>query len=322
MEDKNFKTAFEVDQSAEQVFKAVNNVRGWWSENIVGGTEHLDDEFIYQYQDVHRCKMKIVESVPNKKVVWLVLENQFNFTKDKNEWKGNKIVFDISEKDGKTKLAFTQIGLVPEYECFNVCEDAWSSYIQGSLKSLVTTGKGKPNTKENDLNRELVDKWGLPDKGKTHKDQTTDVKQENFSYSFNTTQPAKEVFNQLLDVKQWWSGLYEETIKGKSQKPGDEFTFSAGGGVHNTTQKLVEVVPGKRIVWLVTASNLNFLKDPAEWEGTKIRFDLSEEGKNTKVTFTHEGLAPQIECYDNCSSAWTGYLNNLKKAMGSASKVN
>ena len=109
--------------------------------------------------------MKIIEFVPNKRVVWQVLENQFNFTKDHNEWKGNRIVFDITEKDGQTQLQFTQLGLTPDYECFNVCHDAWTSYIQGSLKDLITKGKGKPNTKEDDsLNKELIEKWGLPKK--------------------------------------------------------------------------------------------------------------------------------------------------------------
>jgi hypothetical protein len=164
MENKNFNTQILVDQSPEEVFTAINNVRGWWSENITGRTTTLNDEFIYQYKDVHVCKMKIVESITNKKVVWLVLENQFNFTKDQQEWKGNKIVFEIAEKSRKTQLQFTQIGLVPAYECYTVCEDAWSSYIQGSLKNLITTGKGNPNTAENDLNKELIEKWGLPNK--------------------------------------------------------------------------------------------------------------------------------------------------------------
>lgn len=164
MEHKNFTTRILVDQSPADVFKAINHVRGWWSENIQGSTEHLNDEFIYNYKDVHVCKLKIIESVPGKKVVWLVLENQFNFTQDKSEWKGNTIVFEISEKDGKTQLEFTQVGLVPAYECYTICQDAWSSYIQGSLKNLITSGKGKPNTKENDLNKELIEKWGLPDK--------------------------------------------------------------------------------------------------------------------------------------------------------------
>ncbi len=164
MEKKDFTTTIAVDRSAKEVFTAINEVTGWWSENINGKTNALNSEFIYNYKDVHICKIKITEMVPDKKVVWHVLENHFNFTKNKSEWKGTNIVFEISENNGKTQLTFTHIGLVPEYECYQVCEDAWTSYIQGSLKNLITQGKGKPNTKENDLNKELVEKWGLPNK--------------------------------------------------------------------------------------------------------------------------------------------------------------
>lgn len=164
MNQTNFTTSFVVDQSPEEVFKAMTNVRGWWSENISGSTDRIDAEFFYNYKDVHACKMKIVEFVPAKRLVWLVLENQFNFTKDQTEWKGNRLIFDLVNEHGKTRLNFTQEGLVPQYECYQVCSDAWNSYIQGSLKDLITTGKGKPNTKENDLNKELIEKWGLPNK--------------------------------------------------------------------------------------------------------------------------------------------------------------
>ena len=87
--------------------------------------------------------MKTTELVPDKKVVWLVEENYFKFTKDPNEWIGNQIVFDISREGNKTKLVFTQIGLVPAYECFNVCRDAWTGFVQKSLQSLIATGKGQ-----------------------------------------------------------------------------------------------------------------------------------------------------------------------------------
>ena len=165
MTTSNFTTTILVNNTPQEVFNAINNVRGWWSENIDGNTNKLYAEFLYHYKDVHICKMKIIEFVPDKKVVWLVLENQFNFTKDQREWKGNKLVFEISEKDNQTQLHFTQFGLTSDYECYNVCHDAWTSYFQGSLKNLITTGKGKPNTKADDsLNKELIEKWGLPKK--------------------------------------------------------------------------------------------------------------------------------------------------------------
>ena len=148
MNNHNFTTTYLVDQTPEQAFNAINHVRGWWSEEIEGSTDKLGDEFTYHYKDVHRCKMKITEVIPGKKVVWRVLDNYFNFIEDKNEWKDTEISFEISRKGNKTEVRFTHVGLVPEYECFDVCSNAWGSYINGSLRSLITTGEGKPNLKE------------------------------------------------------------------------------------------------------------------------------------------------------------------------------
>lgn len=156
MATADFTTTIVVDQTPEQVFNAINNVRGWWSEEIEGGTKNLNDEFTYHYKTVHISKMKLIEVVPNKKVVWLVMENHFDFIKGEREWVGDKIVFDISEEDGKTQLQFTQVGLVPANECYNICRDAWTNYITNSLRSLITTGKGQPNAKENDFNEQLL----------------------------------------------------------------------------------------------------------------------------------------------------------------------
>jgi hypothetical protein len=149
MNTPDFTTNILVDETPSAVFNAINNVRGWWSEEIEGGTSKLNDEFDYHYEDIHRCKMKITEFIPNQKVVWLVLDNYFKFTTDKSEWIGTTIVFNISEKDGKTQLQFTHRGLVPQYECFEICRDAWTTYIQKSLRSLITTGKGHPNATGN-----------------------------------------------------------------------------------------------------------------------------------------------------------------------------
>ena len=145
MTTKDFITTILVDNTPEEVFNAINNVRGWWSEEIEGSTDKLNSEFDYRYEDVHSCKMKIIELVPNKKVVWSVLDNYFKFTKDKSEWKGTKIIFDIAEKDNKTEMRFTHQGLVPAYECYEICRDAWTGYIQKSLRNLITSGVGQPN---------------------------------------------------------------------------------------------------------------------------------------------------------------------------------
>lgn len=143
--NKDLSTTFSVDRSAGEVFSAINNVRGWWSERIDGVTDQIDQEFTYQRKDIHKCTMKIVEYVPDRKVVWLVLDNYFSFTQDQSEWKGTLVEFEISEAGGKTVLNFTHRGLVPGHECYNICFDAWTFYITESLKSLITKGVGQPN---------------------------------------------------------------------------------------------------------------------------------------------------------------------------------
>jgi hypothetical protein len=148
MSNQSFTSTIVVDKTPKEAFDAINNVRGWWSQQIDGGTGHLNDEFTYRRLDLHSCKMKLIEVVPNKKVVWLVLENYFNFTQDQSEWVGTKPTFEISEKNGKTEIKFTHEGLVPGHECYNICHDAWSFYIQKSLYNLIMTGKGEPNERE------------------------------------------------------------------------------------------------------------------------------------------------------------------------------
>lgn len=148
MKQNDFSTMLSLDAKPALVFEAINNVRGWWSENIDGDTDKVNSEFLYHYQDVHRCKIKITELLPDKKVAWHVMENYFKFTKDKTEWKDTDVIFDIAEKNGKTELTFTHVGLVPDYECYNICHNAWTHYIQDSLKNLITTGIGKATPKE------------------------------------------------------------------------------------------------------------------------------------------------------------------------------
>ncbi len=148
MKNSDFTTTILVDKSPEEAYDAINDVRGWWSGDIEGVTDKLNEVFTYRYKNFHFTKHKITELVPGKKVVWLILESYLSFVEDKKEWDGTQIVFDISEKDGKTTVRFTHKGLVPRYECFDACSNAWTDYVQNSLKHLIETGKGKPNKKE------------------------------------------------------------------------------------------------------------------------------------------------------------------------------
>lgn len=146
----DFTTTLSIDKSPKEVYNAVNNVRGWWSgfygEHIEGNTDKLNDEFTFRAGDgVHYSKQKLIEMIPDKKVVWLVTDSELTFIDEKNEWTGTKISFEISEQDGKTQLRFTHLGLIPDFQCYDGCSSAWSQYLQQCLLPLIQTGKSNPH---------------------------------------------------------------------------------------------------------------------------------------------------------------------------------
>jgi hypothetical protein len=142
MTTSDYSTTILVDNSKTEVFDAINNVRDWWQGEIEGSTDKLNAEFSYRMGEFHFSKQKIVEIVPNERIVWLVTDSKLSFTKNQSEWTGTKIVFEISEVNNKTQIRFSHLGLVPEFECYGDCSNAWGQLIQESLFSLITTGKG------------------------------------------------------------------------------------------------------------------------------------------------------------------------------------
>jgi len=142
MNTQNFTTSFSVDQTPEETFAAITNVRGWWTGDIEGSTDTVGDEFSYRYPGAHYSKQKITELVANQRVVWRVVDSDLTGPDDPSEWTGTEISFDISRTDGRTEVRFSHLGLVPEFECFDSCSSAWGFYVNGSLRRLITTGEG------------------------------------------------------------------------------------------------------------------------------------------------------------------------------------
>ena len=147
MATKDFTTNILVDQTPQEAFNIINNVRGWWTgePGVDGNTDKLGDEFTYRYGNIHYSKQKVTELIPGKKVVWLVTDSELNFIKNKSEWTGTKIIFEIAKKGDKTEVRFTHMGLVPEVECYGDCSNAWSSYIKNSLRNFITKNKVQAN---------------------------------------------------------------------------------------------------------------------------------------------------------------------------------
>jgi hypothetical protein len=148
MKAPDFHTIITVNATAQKAFKRINDVTKWWTENLEGGSQKLNDEFTVRFDEVHVSKQKLIEFIPDKKVTWLVTESSLNFLEDKQEWTNTKISFELNELDNQTQIRFTHDGLIPTRECYDACSNAWSQYIQESLLSLINTGTGQPTKKK------------------------------------------------------------------------------------------------------------------------------------------------------------------------------
>jgi len=130
---------------------------------------------------------------------------------------------------------------------------------------------------------------------------------QNYSTIIEVASTPKAVFNGINDVSKWWirqAGGATTEFEGKSTNFNDEFILRHGDK-HYSKHKLIEVIPNRKVVWLVTDSKLSWIKEnEEEWTGTKMIFEIVPEGEKTTLVFTHNGLVPQLECYEHCVHFW------------------
>lgn len=126
---------------------------------------------------------------------------------------------------------------------------------------------------------------------------------KNFNCSFSVNIGASEAIKKINNVTGWWG----VTFSGNSEKQTDKFVIKmSGDSFFNMT--VAELIPAKKIVWLVTDCNMPWYSDKKEWANTKLVFDLTENNGVTTLNFTHEGLTPDIECYNDCAPGWTHWI--------------
>jgi hypothetical protein len=123
-------------------------------------------------------------------------------------------------------------------------------------------------------------------------------------YTTTITVPAspEESFKNISNVSHWWTVC----VEGGTEKLNDVFTVRFGETF--ITLKISELIPGKKIVWLVIDCYKHWLRNKKEWIDTKIHWEISAEKNVTKIHFTHIGLVPGIECYNVCEKAWDCYV--------------
>lgn len=149
MKDQSYTATLEFAKFPEDVFKNINDVSSWWTKDadgvqteFEGRSAKLNDEFVLRHGENHYSKQKLLEVIPDKKVVWFVTDSKLNWIeKDKNEWTGTKMIFELTSQNGKTVLNFTHQGLVPEKECYGHSVQFWDMVLKEWLFNFITDGK-------------------------------------------------------------------------------------------------------------------------------------------------------------------------------------
>jgi len=293
MKAQHFTTRILVDQPPKAVFDAVNNVRGWWSEEIEGVTDQLGAVFKFHYKDLHRSTHKIVEFLPGKKVVWQVSDSTINFVKDNTEWNGTKIVFEIAKKGRKTELRFTHVGLVPAIECYGKCSGAWGFYINDSLRRLITTGKGEPEEKE-------AEEETVPSPGKS-----------KFVYVTYIRTTPKKLWQALTESK-FIRQYFYATTQECTWKRGSSWVMRAPDGRTVDAGEVLESKPPRKLVlkWR------NELKKEYHDEGfSRMTYELEKSGDLVILTVTHEMDVADSKFIEGVSGGWPPILSSLKSLL-------
>lgn len=128
------------------------------------------------------------------------------------------------------------------------------------------------------------------------------MKKQDYHYEFVADVSAEEAFDAINDVKAWWATCF----KGHSESVHDLFSMPFGKTWVNF--EVTELVPEKRVVWFVTDCNIEFVKDKKEWKDTTVVFEIEPLAQGVKVSMTHIGLLPEVECYANCERGWNHHF--------------
>jgi hypothetical protein len=143
MNQQNYQSSIAADFTPAEAFEGISRVNEWWAKNFEGSAEKLNDIFTVHFGETF-VTFKVTESIPGKKIAWEVTDCHLPWLKDKTEWNGTTVMFEISPLSDGTQVTMTHIGLVPEVECFGACEAGWNEHFKGSLFKLLTEHAGVP----------------------------------------------------------------------------------------------------------------------------------------------------------------------------------
>ena len=145
MSGQGYSTEIVISAKPETVYEAITkDIDKWWTE-LSNQALQVGDRLVVRFEKTTSWVMTVSEAFQDRSLVWKVAEANHDLegiTK-KDEWKGTTIKWKIVENETGSKVTLTHQGLVPELECFEICQAGWGHFL-GSLKAYLETGKGYP----------------------------------------------------------------------------------------------------------------------------------------------------------------------------------
>ena len=130
---------------------------------------------------------------------------------------------------------------------------------------------------------------------------------QDYRLSISAPVSASDAYNKIARVSEWWAKDFE----GSARNLGDTFTVRFGETFVDF--KVTEAISSSKAVWRVTNCYLPWLRDKTEWNNTRVVFEVSVSQSETTVTMTHEGLVPEVECFDTCEQGWNQHFGESLK---------
>ncbi len=143
----HYQQSFSVRASQADIYTAISTIdglRGWWTQDCTGDVDK-GSRIQFHFGGSHK-EMRVELLIPSSEVRWLCTAAHINHDSlgRKDEWVGTQIVFRLtSEGEGRTRVDFEHIGLVPSFECYELCNNGWQFFLN-SLQQFAETGVGTP----------------------------------------------------------------------------------------------------------------------------------------------------------------------------------
>ena len=288
MDAQNYHCHFTAGNTAREAFTSITHVGGWWTANLEGATEKLNDVFQVRFGETFSI-IKIIEIVPDKKIVWEVMDCYLHFLKDKSEWKGTRLLWEVEAHTGSTEVRMTHIGLVPEIECYNNCKKGWDYYVKTSLFELLTQGKGRPDT-DKPQHREDIDM------NRPAPRAVADVETGIILASLDVALPPQRVFRAFTaasEIEHWWgaSDVYRMTNWVADFRVGGRYTVVVvrpDGHTYPASGTFLTIEAPHR---LVHTRKYEWDHPTLGQRETTIAYRFDPIGTGTRITVRHEGFA-------------------------------